>query len=117
MEGVSVIPESAWVQAVFVCLFIFMVIGLLYWFSKREKSWQDFMSNQNDKWQKSADKQNNQWQHWLEEQNARECAHMDKVTAALDKLSTKIDDHDGKVESRINDAVSSVRRTTKTKKE
>lgn len=122
MEATSVIPYTAWEQAVFVALFIVMIVALLAWFGKQQKSWQEFMNHQNSKWQKTVDEQNNQWQHWLEEQNQRECASMDRVTAALEKLSTKIDAHDDKVDSRISDAVALVskrptRSTKTTKKE
>ena len=47
---VTQIPFTAWEQAVFVVLFITMVIGLLYWFSKQSDKWQKFMFDIDEKW-------------------------------------------------------------------
>jgi len=47
---VTQIPFTAWEQAVFVVLFITMVIGLLYWFSKQSDKWQKFMFEIDEKW-------------------------------------------------------------------
>ena len=41
MDGVELIPLTAWQQAAVVCLFIVFVILLLNWFSKQSKNWQD----------------------------------------------------------------------------
>ena len=118
----TAIPFTAWEQAVFVALFIVMVIGLLGWFTKQQKSWQDFMNDQNSRWQKAVDEQNNQWQKWLEQQNTRECDSMDKVTMALDRLTSKLSEHDEKVEARFSNAIDELHRvrrkpTTKVEKE
>ncbi len=102
------IPFTAWEQAVFVVLFIVMVVTLLSWFAKQQKSWQDFMNDQNNRWQKSIDELNAQWQKWLAEQNVRECASMEKVSASLEKLTERLEEHDDKVESRLNDAVDKI---------
>ena len=37
MTGGELIPTIAWEQAVYVCLFIVVLIVLLYWFSKQSK--------------------------------------------------------------------------------
>ena len=37
MTGAELIPASAWEQAVFVSLFIVLVVGLLYWFNRRSR--------------------------------------------------------------------------------
>ena len=50
MTGAEVIPASAWAQAVFVCLFIVIVIVLINWFSKQSDKWQSFIESSNDKW-------------------------------------------------------------------
>ena len=47
---VTQIPFTAWEQAVFVVLFITMVIGMLYWFSKQSDKWQKFMFDIDEKW-------------------------------------------------------------------
>lgn len=44
------LPQTAWDDGLFVILFIFLVIGLLYWFSKQSDKWQDFLALQDDKW-------------------------------------------------------------------
>ena len=50
METVEVIPFTAWEQAVFVGLFIVLVVGLLYWFTKQSDKWQNFMLTIDEKW-------------------------------------------------------------------
>ena len=50
MDGVELIPLTAWQQAAVVCLFIVLVILLLNWFSKQSKNWQDFIDRSNEKW-------------------------------------------------------------------
>ncbi|NMC30741.1 MAG: hypothetical protein GYA45_11795 [Pelolinea sp.] len=113
IDATSTIPMTAWEQAAIVALFAVVFIALigllLKWFSRQQSSWQGFMKEQNDSWQNSVEAQNESWQKWLADQNARECASMDKVTEALDKLSGKIDAHDNRVEERINGAVESLR--------
>lgn len=44
------IPFTAWEQAVFVALFIVLVIGLLAWFGKQSDKWQKFMFDIDEKW-------------------------------------------------------------------
>ena len=44
------IPFTAWEQAVFVALFIVMVIALLTWFTKQSEKWQKFIAEIDDKW-------------------------------------------------------------------
>ena len=50
MTGAELIPATAWEQAVFVSLFIILVVGLLYWFTKQSDKWQSFIECSNDKW-------------------------------------------------------------------
>jgi len=50
MTGAELIPASAWEQAVFVSLFIVLVVGLLYWFTKQSDKWQSFMLEIDEKW-------------------------------------------------------------------
>jgi len=115
MDTTSAIPFTAWEQAVFVALFIVMVIALLAWFGKQQKSWQDFMDNQNTRWQKSIDELNAQWQRWLAEQNSRECDAMKQVTNSLNRLTDKLAEHDEKVEGRFADAVNELHKTRRAK--
>jgi hypothetical protein len=110
------LPFAAWEQAVFVALFIVLVIALLGWFSKQQSSWQKFMDDQNVRWQKSIDSMNNQWQTWLADQNTRECESMTKVTASVDRLTDKLAEHDGKVEDRFREAVAAIKPLARLKK-
>ena len=50
MTGAELIPASAWEQAVFVSLFIVLVVGMLYWFTKQSDKWQSFMLEIDEKW-------------------------------------------------------------------
>jgi len=49
-EVTGAIPFTAWEQAVFVGLFILVVMGLLWWFGKQSKDWQNFIDHIDDKW-------------------------------------------------------------------
>lgn len=93
----SAIPMTAWEQSVVVVLFVvafLAIVGyLLNWFSKQQKSWQEFIA-----------KNNSDWRSWLEDQNKRETESMGGVISALNKLSEKIDTHDDKVDARFSRA-------------
>lgn len=101
------IPFTAWQQAVFVVLFIGMVTGMLGWFGRQQKNWQDFIHKQDEHWQEAIKNQNNDWQRWMADQNARECDSLEKVSLALKELSIKIDRHDEKVEEKFTQAIRS----------
>lgn len=77
MDGVELIPLTAWQQAAVVCLFIVLVILLLNWFSKQSKNWQDFIDRSNEKWREFNREQR-------EENN---CA-MNDVKGGLQDLTT-----------------------------
>ena len=77
MDGVELIPLTAWQQAAAVCLFIVFVILLLNWFSKQSKNWQDFIDRSNEKWREFNREQR-------EENN---CA-MNDVKGSLQDLTT-----------------------------
>jgi hypothetical protein len=66
------LPYTAWEQAVFVALFVFLVltlIGLLFnWFSKQATSWQKFIQGRDDAWQK-----------FLKDQRAEDNAKIEKL--------------------------------------
>lgn len=44
------IPFSAWEQAVFVGLFIVLVVMLLGWFTKQSDKWQNFIAKLEEQW-------------------------------------------------------------------
>lgn len=63
MDTVSqAIPFSAWEQAVFVGLFIVLVVMLLGWFTKQSDKWQNFIARMEEQWRnfnKEQRKENN----------------------------------------------------------
>ena len=74
---VTQIPFTAWEQAVFVVLFITMVIGLLYWFSKQSDKWQNFIAQIEE-----------QWRAFSKEQRTENNACMREVNQGLTDLTT-----------------------------
>ena len=104
----TIMPASAWVQAVFVCLFIVLIGILLGWFSKQQDKWQEFITRRDDQWKeanKDRDTQwqdankdrDTQWQKWMDRTELRTAAQMADVTKALEKLTDKLDLHDQRV--------------------
>lgn len=56
------IPFTAWEQAVFVGLFIVLVVMLLGWFTKQSDKWQNFIGRMEEQWRnfnKEQRKENN----------------------------------------------------------
>lgn len=92
-QGV-VYPFEAWVQAVFVVLFIILVVALLTWFTKQQKTWQEFIQ--------ARDKD---WQSWLDRSELRSSEQMKSVAQTLERLSDKLDAHDAKVDTNIKAAM------------
>ena len=92
MDGVELIPLTAWQQAAVVCLFIVLVILLLNWFSKQSKNWQDFIDKSNEKWREFNKEQR-------EENN---CAMAD-VNASLSNLTRTTGDLARSVEEMRSD--------------
>ena len=97
MTGAEIIPSNAWIQAVFVCLFIVLIIVLINWFSRQSDKWQSFIETSNDKWRKFSQEQR-------EENN---CAMGDvkqslsdltevtgKLVQTVDEMRSDIHDHD-----------------------
>ena len=76
MSGAELIPAEAWIQAVFVCLFIVMVLWLLAWFSK-----------QNDKWQSFIAQIEEQWRVFSKEQRTENNERMREVNQGLSDLT------------------------------
>lgn len=98
------IPYTAWQQAVFVVLFIIFVIALLAWFSKENAKTQNFQQKQNESWQQFMREQNDRWQHWLDKSQTETVDAMGKVTEALERLSAQLDEHDKRVDARVDAA-------------
>jgi preprotein translocase subunit SecF len=70
------IPFTAWEQAVFVALFIVMVCGLLYWFTKQSDKWQKFMFDIDEK-----------WRAFNKEQRAENNCRMEDVNKSITNLA------------------------------
>ena len=71
------IPAEAWIQAVFVCLFIVLVLWLLAWFSKQNEKWQNFIAQIEE-----------QWRAFSKEQRTENNACMREVNQGLTDLTT-----------------------------
>mgnify|MGYP001275312645 FL=1 len=77
MSGAELIPAEAWIQAVFVCLFIVLVLWLLAWFSKQNEKWQNFIAQIEE-----------QWRAFSKEQRTENNACMREVNQGLTDLTT-----------------------------
>ena len=95
-SAIPVVPESAWIQAVFVVLFIVFVIALLNWFSGQQEKWQKFISERDI-----------QYQTWMDKSESRTADQLESVAKTLQKLADKLDAHDDKVDQRINSVAKS----------
>ena len=119
MEEVSAIPQEAWVQAVFVCLFvIFMLVLLrilLNHFRQEQDDLRDWMAAQNENWRKEIDKLNEKWQGWMAAQEAIKAAEekraFDRLTEAIQQnnkglqtLTDTVCEHDRRMHDSIKDA-------------
>jgi Tfp pilus assembly protein PilO len=91
---IQLIPQSAWVQAVFVCLFIVGFIAVLNWTGKREEKWQSWMASQNK-----------EWRVWMETQDTKNCAALSEISKSVEKMSDQLAEHDRSLEPRIDKAI------------
>jgi len=99
MDGVELIPASAWVQAVFVCLFIAFFVYVLSWMakSKREeqqyqaeqsKQNQEFQARESEKWQKFINEVDDKWRAFNKEQRVENNCSMNEVKGNLQDVAT-----------------------------
>lgn len=109
-QQIELLPDTAWEQAVFVCLFIVLVVLLLNWFSKQQDKWQQFMFGQDEK-----------WRNWLDRANCNTAEAMKGVTDALNavntnlhSLSDQLDAHDDNAKELVEKAVIAVTKERKT---
>ena len=97
MDGVELIPLTAWQQAAIVCLFIVLVILLLNWFSKQSKNWQDFIDRSNEKWREFNREQREENNCAMADVNAS-LSNLTKTTGDLarsvEEMRTDIQAHD-----------------------
>jgi hypothetical protein len=108
MSELQVIPQSAWVQAVFVILFIGFFVYVLRWMSEDKKNTQAFLEKLNGEWQNSTVQRDKEWQRWLEVQNERSNDCMNNVTRILGgvsdnqvKMMNMLESHDDSLEGRV----------------
>ena len=104
----QLIPQSAWVQAVFVILFIGFFIYILRWMSDDRKQTQAFLEKLNGEWQSATSLRDKDWQRWLEVQNERSNDCMNNVTKILGgvsdnqmKMMNMLEHHDDSLEDRV----------------
>ncbi len=95
----NVIPTAAWIQAVFVCLFI-VFATILFRLLAKQQEWYD---KQQDKWQAFIKSRDVSWQEWMNLAETRTAAQMKNVTIALENLAEKLESHDDKVISKLDD--------------
>lgn len=79
----STLPFTAWEQAVFVCLLIALVGGLLAWLSKQMRDWQTFIAGLEEKWRQFLKDERMVYSQSRREDNLR----MERIELALDRLA------------------------------
>ena len=98
MDTVSqAIPFTAWEQAVFVGLFIVLVVMLLGWFTKQSDKWQSFMLEIDEKWRAFNKEQREENNCAMADVNAS-LSNLTKTTGDLarsvEEMRTDIQAHD-----------------------
>lgn len=97
MTGAEVLPATAWEQAVFVALFIVLVLWLLAWFSKQSDKWQSFIFQIDEKWREFSKNQREENNCAMADVNAS-LTNLAKTTSDLahsvSELRKDIDEHD-----------------------
>jgi len=103
MTGGELFPASAWVQAVFVCLFIVFVIYFLSWQRKVNKENQDFQRSlaqeaqnhadaESSKWQAFIEASNDKWRAFNKEQRVENNTAMDSVHNSIAEVNSSLTD-------------------------
>ena len=101
MGELQLIPESAWIQAVFVVLFILLVVYMMERSGRQQSEWQSFMSGENEK-----------WQEFIGDQTASTTVALERVKDCLTQINDSIILHDSKVELKISEAMRRTARET-----
>lgn len=97
MTGGELIPTIAWEQAVYVSLFIVLIIVLINWFSRQSDKWQEFIEASNDKWRKFSQEQrddNNCAMGDVQKSLSDLTQVTGKLVTTVDEMRTDIYQHD-----------------------
>lgn len=92
-DAVELIPASAWVQAVFVCLFFLLVTYMLNWNAKQNKDSRAFQDSESEKWQSfilSLDKTWCDRNDKLRAENSTAMTEINQSIANLTKVTQKL---------------------------
>ena len=103
MTGGELIPASAWVQAVFLCLFIVFAVYFLSWQRKFNKENQDFQRSlakeaqnhadaESTKWQTFIEASNDKWRMFNKEQRVENNTAMDSVHNSIAEVNSSLTD-------------------------
>lgn len=84
----TVIPNTAWEQAVYVSLFVAFVTGVLAWLTVQRKSDMEHADAQNRAWQDYLANSNAQWQEFNREQRMGNNVCMNAVNKSLQDLTS-----------------------------
>lgn len=105
MNGAEVIPQVAWEQAVYVSLFIVLIVILVNWFSRQSDKWQSFIEASNDKWRKFSQEQrddNNCAMGDVQKSLSDLTQVTGKLVATVDEMRTDIYQHDLQAKDILN---------------
>lgn len=100
-NAAAIIPFSGWEQAVFVCLFIVLVVVLVSWFGRQQEKWQAFMTIMNEFWQSSIERQRKEERETLGNISTATSLLVQEVK----EMRNDLRDHDATVGSRIESIV------------
>ena len=97
MTGGELLPEIAWEQAVYICLFIVLIVWMFAWFSKQSDKWQQFMFDIDEKWRAFNREQREENNCAMADVNAS-LSNLTKTTGDLarsvEEMRTDIQAHD-----------------------
>jgi len=92
-DAVGLIPASAWVQAVFVCLFFVFVAYMLNWNAKQNKDSRAFQDGESEKWQSFISSLDKTWcdrNDKLRAENSTAMTEINQSIANLTKVTQKL---------------------------
>lgn len=87
---VPAVPFTAWEQAVFVVLLIVMVVIVLRWQARENKSARDFQASISRFMSDQQSKRDNDWRQWMEDQKQLDNQRLEAVQTALEALAALV---------------------------